>query len=609
MNRPSGLTILTAALLVLLPALAVLQYRWVGQVSTAERDRMERNLRVGAYQFRQAFDGELGRATLLQVGATTVRDGATERYADRYDAWLNTALHPRMISNIYLVDSEGSSIRLRRWDPDTRAFDPAPWPSVIDKFRTQFEQERREFETGRDGRPPAFRDDGLMVFPVRNFDPRVPGQAGNGGRGPQGSGNQQRPTPFGFTVIELNLDYIVKEMLPELTQRHFAHTGEAYRVAVTTIDTPPRVIYRSEPDAPTDPARADATESIYGRDPLAFLRGSRGGDDSRLNIKINVIEGQQGSQSVVRPELQDSGRWRLLVQHQSGSLEAAVGQVRRRNLAISFGVLLLLTVSVGMLTVSSRRAERLAKQQMEFVAGVSHELRTPVAVIKSAAENLSQGVVGSVDRVKRYGTTIEAEARRLGEMVERVLQYAAIESGLGMGSRTALAPEDIIQGAIDSSMPLLTPNNVQVHRDIGLDLPPVIGDPNALRSAVQNLIANAVKYGGRDHWVGIRAQHVRDRRHGEVRITVSDHGNGIDAAELPHIFEPFYRGADAVAQQIHGNGLGLSLVRRIIEAHGGKVSATSRPGAGSAFTITLPAADRKSTQTAATSALRTAAQS
>jgi signal transduction histidine kinase len=261
-----------------------------------------------------------------------------------------------------------------------------------------------------------------------------------------------------------------------------------------------------------------------------------------------------------------------------------------------------------MLTLTSRRAERLARQQMEFVAGVSHELRTPVAVIKSAAENLSQGVVGSVDRVKRYGNMIEGEARRLGEMVERVLQYAAIESGLGMSSRTALAPADIIQGAIDSSMPVLTPDNVQIHRDIALNLPPVVGDANALRSAVQNLIANAVKYGGPDHWVGIRAEHVRERRHGEIRITVSDHGNGIDAAELPHIFEPFYRGADAVAQQIHGNGLGLSLVRRIIEAHGGKVSATSRLGVGSAFTISLPAAPGKTAASAAASALSTAHQ-
>jgi signal transduction histidine kinase len=197
---------------------------------------------------------------------------------------------------------------------------------------------------------------------------------------------------------------------------------------------------------------------------------------------------------------------------------------------------------------------------------------------------------------------IEGEARRLGEMVERVLQYAAIESGLGMGSRTPLAPADIIQGAIDSSMPMLTPDNVQIHRDIALNLPPVVGDANALRSAVQNLIANAVKYGGPDHWVGIRAEHVRDRRHGEVRITISDHGNGIDAEELPHIFDPFFRGADAVAQQIHGNGLGLSLVRRIIEAHGGKVSATSRPGAGSAFTIALPAAEGKAAAQAASTA-------
>ena len=84
-----------------------------------------------------------------------------------------------------------------------------------------------------------------------------------------------------------------------------------------------------------------------------------------------------------------------------------------------------------------------------------------------------------------------------------------------------------------------------------------MGDANALRSAVQNLIANAVKYGGPDRWVRIRAEQVRERRHGEVRITVSDHGIGIDAADLPHIFEPFYRGADAMAQQIHGNGLGL----------------------------------------------------
>ncbi len=287
----------------------------------------------------------------------------------------------------------------------------------------------------------------------------------------------------------------------------------------------------------------------------------------------------------------DFGRWRLLVQHQSGSLEAAVARARRQNLAISFGVLLLLTVSIALLAATSRRAHRLARQQMEFVAGVSHELRTPVAVIRSAAENLSHGVVDSGDRVKRYGRLLETEARRLGEMVERVLQYAGIESGLATGARVPLAPTDIIEGAIESSITLLEPEQVTIERDFTPNPPTVVGDAAALRSAVQNLIANAVKYGGRDRWVGIKVEHGRQRRRPEVWITVSDHGDGIPASELPHIFDPFYRGADAVARQVHGNGLGLSLVRQIVAAHGGRVTVTTRAGAGSSFTIALPSAE------------------
>jgi two-component system phosphate regulon sensor histidine kinase PhoR len=148
----------------------------------------------------------------------------------------------------------------------------------------------------------------------------------------------------------------------------------------------------------------------------------------------------------------------------------------------------------------------------------------------------------------------------------------------------------LIETAIESAIPLVGPGEVEVQRDIAPNLPPVLGDAAALRSAVQNLIANAVKYGGRDRWVGVRAQLARERRRSEVRITVSDHGPGIPASELPHIFEPFYRGAEATERQIHGNGLGLSLVRRIVTAHGGKVTVATRPGAGSAFTIALPVA-------------------
>ena len=145
-----------------------------------------------------------------------------------------------------------------------------------------------------------------------------------------------------------------------------------------------------------------------------------------------------------------------------------------------------------------------------------------------------------------------------------------------------------------------------MQRDIAPDLPNVIGDAAALRSAIQNLLANAVKYGGPDRWVGVRAEQITGRRP-EICITVSDHGAGIPPADLPHIFEPFYRGSDAVAGQVHGNGLGLSLVRRIVTAHGGRVAVSSKPNVGTTFTLTLPVAPPQSRPSAVASGASVAA--
>ena len=101
---------------------------------------------------------------------------------------------------------------------------------------------------------------------------------------------------------------------------------------------------------------------------------------------------------------------------------------RRRNLLLSFGVLLVLAVSMALIIISAQRARRLARLQMEFVAGVSHELRTPVAVICSAADNLAEGFVGAKDQVKEYGALIRNEGRRLAGMIEQILRFAAGQS-------------------------------------------------------------------------------------------------------------------------------------------------------------------------------------
>ena len=144
----------------------------------------------------------------------------------------------------------------------------------------------------------------------------------------------------------------------------------------------------------------------------------------------------------------------------------------------------------------------------------------------------------------------------------------------------------LLHDIIDQSASLIEEAGIEVEFEIADGLAPVFGDEAALRRVFQNLIGNAVKYGAGGRWIGIRAKGAgRD-----VEIAVLDRGIGIPAAEQPRIFEPFYRAADVVAAQIQGAGLGLSLVKRIVEAHGGRITVKSSPGAGSEFTVVLPAA-------------------
>src|SRR5207249_4469884 len=121
--------------------------------------------------------------------------------------------------------------------------------------------------------------------------------------------------------------------------------------------------------------------------------------------------------------------WQLLVKHRAGSLEQAVEQLRKRNLAISFSILLVLGAGLITVVASSQRAHTLGKQQVEFAAGVSHELRTPLAVIRSAAYNLRRGIVQDKEGVEQYAGIVQEEARRLSDMVDQVLLYSETQSG------------------------------------------------------------------------------------------------------------------------------------------------------------------------------------
>jgi len=259
------------------------------------------------------------------------------------------------------------------------------------------------------------------------------------------------------------------------------------------------------------------------------------------------------------------------------SVPTSLAAGRRLHLAVAFGILALFAASLTILAVSLRRAERLRRQQLEFVAGVTHELHTPLAALASAGQNLADGI--QVDTAK-YGETIVKETRRLTDLLDDVLQFAAIESHSTAARTTEVDVREVVDDAIAQCRWLADAQHVRVESAAPESLPRMQADRGAVTRAVQNLVANAIRHGRDGGWVGVRTA----VDGGHVLITVQDRGPGIPAADLPHLFEPFSRGRNA---QTPGSGLGLTIVRGVAEAHDGSVQAANRHAGGAEFMLGL----------------------
>lgn len=571
---------MAAALGVLLVALAVLQYRWLGDVSAAERERMRTNLRTRAADLAQAFDGELTRTFVaFRVDPAALDADAAGAIADAYARAQSGSPAPMPIRAVYLVDARRLE-RVERFDPAAHRLDAAAWPSELRDWMTRLQ--RLPAPPVAAPSPLLFADAVDAAMPALVI--AIPQLS------PPSSGSRIGVIPDSTMivralVVEIDADVLRDRLLKPLVGKYFGDAEQSeYTVAIVRVDDPSRAVFVSDPAHPLDLQSADVAQPLFDvrADELNRVFAPPRIDGEGRKMSFTIV--RRGTGRLFSGSADSLAAWRLLVRYRTQSLDAIVDASRRRNLAIVVAVLLLLAGSVGLILVSADRQRRMARQQMEFVAAVSHELRTPLAVIRSAGENLADGLVADRDQVRRYGAMVESEGRRLSAMVERVMRFAGMASAARPRHAAAVDVAAVVREAAAATESDAADQGVTITVHANGSAPVVTGDADALRSAVQNLVGNAVKYSASGAAVDVAA----GAEGGRVRIRVADRGIGIDADDLPHVFQPFYRGRRAIDAQIRGSGIGLSLVRTIVDEHGGEVRVDSAPGAGTTVTIDLP---------------------
>jgi signal transduction histidine kinase len=580
--------IILISMAAVLSVLAALQYRWITEVSEAQQNRQKENLAIATSRFGDDFDREL--RPLLFGGRRPgppeflEQSDDTARFVQLYDRWTAVSQAPELLKDLYFARiANPGQVDLLRFYPESRKLEAIDWPPELSSLHDSLAAESMNPGRPRGPGPRGGGPEGrtleylpALVSPVLRTDEPLRFE------GPPPFGdfprNFRRPLLAGWQIILLNQDFLSKTLLPQLAQKHFSKQGDFdYEILVAHPATKD-VLYRSSPDLTLSDFQdhPDAAVPLLRGEPG---RPPRGGPPDRRGPPDEGF----------RPEPPPSyNAWQLYAKHHSGSLQSFTNQFRRRNLLISFGVFTILGLGMAFTLISSERVRALGKLQLEFAAGLSHELRTPLAVIRSAAYNLAAGSISGKDDIVRYGNLLQEQGVRLSEMVEQALLFAQTQSKHKQYELRKVEVRAVIQKAIDACRTVIPDSSREIVVQVREGTPPALTDANALGHCVQNLLINALKYGSAGQPITVTAEADTAHASHQLRITVENGGPGIDASDLPHIFEPFFRGRKT--EVVSGNGLGLYLVKRIIESVGGRVMVSSSPAEGTRFTLFIPAA-------------------
>ncbi len=601
----SGRTLAVLVLLTLLVVLGSLQFRWIGEISRAEARHRHEQLHQAAVRIAAdlRFEAASELASLRPLPSPQLSHPGAPALAPlpwpaerhwlnrRWRRWQHQHREGSLFADIAILrHRRNGQLVVYGWDRKRERLVRRPRAKM-----------RRM--------PAPWRGSPMIVQPLLSFLP--PGKARAADRirffrrnwiwAPPpvrrrpGGARRRIPTAVfpDMLAVRLQPDYL-RQIMPQLLERELGRQWrENYRVGFYAYSPQRKTLFETVPAPQPEAATVRQILLAWGR-PILRMQVEHG---VLPRLRPDAAQPRRGQlfltlRTAPRPAWLMAGgpgvMWRLWLEPRPSRFEALITSERWRNLGLSFGILAVLAASLLLLALESRRARQLAGRQMDFVAGITHELRSPLAVMAAASDNLADGVVLTQAAVRQHGEAIRRQARRLAQMIEQILEFAALKSGKRAYRLEAVDLEELLQEVAAQSRGLLAESQATLRLAGAAALPPVSADRAALSQALQNLIGNAVKFGGGGVQIEITAG--LEAGSGQIRIAVSDNGPGIPAAELQQIFEPFYRGSQARADQIRGSGLGLSLVRQSITAMSGRVWAESAPGDGSRFFIQLPLA-------------------
>lgn len=593
-----------AGLTALIVVVGALQYRSLERASVADSEKAKARVKDQAERFAADLNREIQGAYFnFQVDKRSWEANDATDFNQRYDFWKSNTQYPELISGFTYFWTDPAK-RSLHYDLERRSFVEVEMDDNVTHWR-EMVADPATFN-------PIDIDRSTLLLPIHstaNAGPNMVVQRGT-------VDERVRiaiPERIGYLAIKLDETVIKDRLIADLTTKYFGdgefisgirdRNGQIVSgvlpgdhspdISVPLLSVAPDSLFffSNREILPTIGLKPTVERSegvvVNSRvESRSFTREMPANGTRRMTIELNGTSSAPKTSvfSTMTDGTQPDPNWTLAVTHREGSIDIATASALRRELLVGLGLLSLIIGAVAAIIISAMRSRRLAQRQLDFVSSVSHEFRTPLAVIYSAGENLADGVAKDSEQIGRYGELIRNEGRKLSGMVEQILGFAGARSGKRQYSFAPHNVATLIATAVEECKPLANEKGIVVDVDVSDDDLLIYADGAAIDTAIRNLLANSFKYSNGSPSIKITATRTNDR----ISISVEDNGIGISKADLKHVFEPFYRSSDVVDAQIHGNGLGLSIVKQIVDAHRGSIDVASQPGIGSTFTIELP---------------------